>query len=185
MLCNCGKAECMTGKSYCEPCLRAKLEAEETGAAIGRFFYARVQEGEEGYAQNERLRLRVIDENLFLDIEENGKLGREEFFRMKRNLQEGNVLYLHSIFDLGWNKQEIMKEWKDICYRIKADIVHFTCPSSPLVHDPYVDTTCLYGDKDDAKDIATEFLEIALDDENFWTIGFEYSQKNYWRDYLK
>lgn len=91
-----------------------------------------------GYA-----RVSSTDQNLDRQLEAFGKVGvekvysdkisgknfnREQYQKMKYNLQKGDLLYIKSIDRLGRNYDMIIDEWRDITHNIGANIVVIDMP---------------------------------------------------------
>ncbi|MBH0229537.1 recombinase family protein [Halobacillus yeomjeoni] len=75
-----------------------------------------------------------IDErDIYIDKLSGKDFDRPQYQLLKRNLREGDLLYIHSIDRFGRNSREILKEWKDITEFIKADI--------KVMDMPLLDTT--------------------------------------------
>lgn len=70
----------------------------------------------------------IDQENIYLDKQSGKDFNRPEYIRLIEKLQEGDVLYIHSIDRLGRNYDMIIEEWNRITKTIKADIVVLDMP---------------------------------------------------------
>lgn len=70
----------------------------------------------------------VLEENIFSDNVSGKDFNREEYKKLKSKLNENDLLVLKSLDRLGRNYEEIIKEWKYITQKIKADIVVLDMP---------------------------------------------------------
>lgn len=66
--------------------------------------------------------------NIFTDKQSGKDFNRPEYNKLINILQEGDVLYIHSIDRLGRNYDMIIEEWNRITKTIKADIVVLDMP---------------------------------------------------------
>lgn len=97
---------------------------------IRKFGYIRVSSKD----QNEGRQLQAMIENglnerdIFLDKQSGKNFNREQYQLLKRMIQKGDILYIHSLDRFGRNKEEILQEWNDITKNIQADIVVMDMP---------------------------------------------------------
>lgn len=82
--------------------------------------------------QNESRQLVSMKENgvdkIYMDKQSGKDFNRPEYQRMISELQEGDIVYLHSLDRLGRNYDCIIEEWHRITKMIKADIVVLDMP---------------------------------------------------------
>lgn len=76
--------------------------------------------------QNEARQIQAMEaegvEKIYLDKQSGKDFNRPEYQKMISELNEGDVLILHSIDRLGRNYDEILEQWRIITKEIKADI---------------------------------------------------------------
>lgn len=77
----------------------------------------------------------VEQENIFIDKISGKNFNRPEYQNLVAKLQEGDVLYIHSIDRLGRNYDMILEEWNRITKTIKADIVVLDMPLLDTTQD--------------------------------------------------
>jgi len=88
------------------------------------FAYIRVSSKDQNTArQYEELKTLVADErDIYTDKASGKDFNRDSYKALKRQLREGDLLYVMSIDRLGRNYDEILDEWKDITKNIKAHV---------------------------------------------------------------
>ncbi|CAH0323979.1 Putative transposon Tn552 DNA-invertase bin3 [Peribacillus simplex] len=97
---------------------------------VRKFGYIRVSSKD----HNEGRQLQAMKEkgldgrDIFMDKQSGKNFDREQYQLLKRMIQKGDVLYIHSLDRFGRNKEEILKEWNDITKNIQADIVVMDMP---------------------------------------------------------
>ena len=77
--------------------------------------------------------LDIPQENVYVDKQSGKDFERTEYQRMIQNIQEGDVIYFHSIDRMGRNYDDIIENWRYITKDLKADIV--------ILDMPLLDTT--------------------------------------------
>ena len=77
-------------------------------------------------------------DKIYTDKQSGKDFDRTEYQKMINDLQEGDVLILHSLDRLGRNYDEIIDQWKKITKEIKADI--------KVLDMPLLDTTTTQND---------------------------------------
>ena len=82
--------------------------------------------------------LDIPENNVFIDKQSGKDFDRPEYQRLIATLQEGDVIYFHSIDRLGRNYEQIIEEWNRITKEIKADII--------VLDMPLLDTTTKKSD---------------------------------------
>lgn len=70
----------------------------------------------------------VQKENIFIDKLSGKNFNRPQYKKLYRKLNEGDVIYVHSIDRLGRNYDEILEQWRMITKVKKADIVVLDMP---------------------------------------------------------
>ena len=70
----------------------------------------------------------IIPDQVFMDKQSGKDFDRPEYQKMLSILQEGDVIYIHSIDRLGRNYEEIIANWQKITKDIKADIIVLDMP---------------------------------------------------------
>lgn len=102
---------------------------------MANYMYARVSTvGQNTARQLEDLKnLDIPQENVYVDKQSGKDFERTEYQRMIQNIQEGDVIYFHSIDRMGRNYDDIIENWRYITKDLKADIV--------ILDMPLLDTT--------------------------------------------
>ena len=77
----------------------------------------------------------IEKENIFVDKISGKNFNRPEYQKLITTLQEGDVLYIHSIDRLGRNYDMIIEEWNRITKTIKADIIVLDMPLLDTTQD--------------------------------------------------
>ncbi|MBQ9589897.1 MAG: recombinase family protein [Butyrivibrio sp.] len=92
--------------------------------------YARVSHKEQNEArQIVALKQQGIEEtDIYLDKQSGKDFNRPQYQRMLSELNEDDVLFIHSIDRLGRNYEEIIEQWKHITKELKIDIVVIDMP---------------------------------------------------------
>ncbi len=95
-----------------------------------KYGYCRVSSKDQNESrQLENMIKHGIDPNNIYTDKQSGKdFNRPEYNRLVEQLQEGDILYIHSIDRLGRNYDMIIEEWNRITKTIKADIVVLDMP---------------------------------------------------------
>lgn len=77
--------------------------------------------------QNEDRQIKAMEEDgvdkIYMDKQSGKDFNRPEYKKMISELQQGDVLVLHSIDRLGRNYEEILEQWRVITKEIKADVI--------------------------------------------------------------
>lgn len=77
--------------------------------------------------QNEERQIKAMKEDgvekIYMDKQSGKDFNRPEYKKMISELQQGDVLVLHSIDRLGRNYEEILEQWRIITKEIKADVI--------------------------------------------------------------
>ncbi len=77
--------------------------------------------------QNEDRQIKAMQEDnvekIYMDKQSGKDFNRPEYKKMISELQQGDVLVLHSIDRLGRNYEEILEQWRVITKEIKADVI--------------------------------------------------------------
>lgn len=102
---------------------------------MANYMYARVSTvGQNTARQLEDLKnLDIPQENVYVDKQSGKDFERTEYQRMIQKIQEGDVIYFHSIDRMGRNYDDIIENWRCITKDLKADIV--------ILDMPLLDTT--------------------------------------------
>lgn len=120
---------------------------------MNKYMYIRVSTKEQNTDRQmaDVKQLEIPAENVFIDKQSGKDFDRPEYQKLINTLQEGDVVYFHSIDRLGRNYEQIIEEWNRITKEIKADII--------VLDMPLLDTTT---DKSDltGKFIADLVLQI-------------------------
>ena len=102
-----------------------------------KYGYARVStkdQNEDRQIEN-LLKNGVEKDNIFIDKISGKNFNRPEYQNLVAKLQEGDVLYIHSIDRLGRNYDMILEEWNRITKTIKADIIVLDMPLLDTTQD--------------------------------------------------
>ncbi len=102
-----------------------------------KYGYARVstkEQNEDRQIEN-LLKNGVEKDNIFIDKISGKNFNRPEYQNLVAKLQEGDVLYIHSIDRLGRNYDMILEEWNRITKTIKADIIVLDMPLLDTTQD--------------------------------------------------
>lgn len=83
-------------------------------------------------------KLEIKQENIFADKQSGKDFNRPEYQKLISKLQEGDVVYFHSIDRMGRSYDDIIAEWQKITKDIKADII--------ILDMPLLDTTTKNND---------------------------------------
>ena len=90
--------------------------------------YARVSSTDQNLDRQLESFNKVGVEEVYSDKMSGKNFNREQYQKMKDNLQKGDLLYIKSIDRLGRNYDMIIEEWRDITHNIGADIVVIDMP---------------------------------------------------------
>lgn len=95
-----------------------------------KFGYIRVSSKDQNEARqlSAMLEQGIDERDIYIDKQSGKDFNREQYQLVKRNLREGDILYIHSLDRFGRNKNEIKKEWDEITREQKADIVVLDMP---------------------------------------------------------
>jgi DNA invertase Pin-like site-specific DNA recombinase len=95
-----------------------------------RFGYIRVSSKDQNELRQRESMLNIgIDErDIFMDKQSGKSFDRPEYQLMKRMVRKGDILYIHSLDRFGRNKDEILKEWKELTKDMGVDIVVLDMP---------------------------------------------------------
>ncbi len=72
---------------------------------------------------NEMLAAGINERDIFIDMLSGKDFERPMYQALKRNLREGDKLYIKSLDRFGRNKEQILNEWEEITKGIKECIV--------------------------------------------------------------
>ncbi len=73
-------------------------------------------------------RVKVPEENIYVDKQSGKNFDRPEYKRMIHKLRQNDLLYVKSIDRLGRNYEEILEQWRIITKGKKADIIVIDMP---------------------------------------------------------
>lgn len=92
--------------------------------------YMRVSAADQNEARQrlELLKQGVPERNIFIDKQSGKDFNRPQYQKLKRKLQENDLLIVTSIDRLGRNYKDIQEEWRIITKVIQADIVILDMP---------------------------------------------------------
>lgn len=102
---------------------------------MANYMYIRVSSKDQNLArQLEDLKhLDIPEENVFIDKQSGKDFNRPSYQKLIETIQEGDIIYFHSIDRMGRNYDDILKQWQYITKEIKADII--------ILDMPLLDTT--------------------------------------------
>jgi DNA invertase Pin-like site-specific DNA recombinase len=105
-----------------------------------KYIYIRVSSKDQNEARQlaDAENLEIPQNNIYVDKQSGKDFNRPAYQELINKLQEGDVVYLHSIDRLGRNYEGIIEEWNRITKTIKADIV--------VLDMPLLDTTMKNAD---------------------------------------
>lgn len=97
---------------------------------MNNYLYIRVSSTDQNIArQLEDAKANSIpEENIFIDKMSGKDFNRPEYQRLLDRLEEGDVVYFHSIDRMGRNYEDIIDQWRYITKEIKADIIVLDMP---------------------------------------------------------
>ena len=97
---------------------------------MANYMYIRVSDKSQNEARqlNDLKTLEVPEENIFIDKQSGKDFERTEYQKMINRLQEGDLVYFHTIDRMGRNYDEIIENWRIITKEIKADIIILDMP---------------------------------------------------------
>lgn len=100
-----------------------------------KYLYCRVSSVSQNESRQlaDAVELNIPKENIFVDKQSGKNFDRAEYQRMISMLQEGDIVYFHSIDRMGRNYDNILENWRYITKELKADIV--------ILDMPLLDTT--------------------------------------------
>lgn len=107
---------------------------------MAKYFYIRVSSTDQNEARQleDIEKINVPKENVFIDKLSGKNFDRTEYKKLMNIIQEGDVVYFHSIDRMGRDYDEIIAQWQHITKDIKADIV--------ILDMPLLDTTTKISD---------------------------------------
>lgn len=107
---------------------------------MSNYIYIRVSSKDQNISRQleDVKKLNIPEENVFIDRQSGKDFNRPEYQRLISTLQEGDIVYFHSIDRMGRNYDMIIEEWNRITKTIKADIV--------ILDMPLLDTTTKNSD---------------------------------------
>lgn len=107
---------------------------------MAKYFYIRVSSTDQNEARQleDIEKINVPKENVFIDKLSGKNFNRTEYKKLMNIIQEGDVVYFHSIDRMGRDYDEIIAQWQHITKDIKADIV--------ILDMPLLDTTTKNSD---------------------------------------
>jgi len=97
---------------------------------MANYLYIRVSDKSQNEARqlNDLKKIDIPAENVFVDKMSGKDFSRTEYQKMLSQLQEGDLVYFHSIDRMGRNYDEIIENWRIITKEIKADIIVLDMP---------------------------------------------------------
>lgn len=116
-------------------------QGETKGEIImAKYFYIRVSSTDQNEARQleDIEKINVPKENVFIDKQSGKDFNRPEYKKLMNIIQEGDVVYFHSIDRMGRDYDEIIAQWQHITKDIRADIV--------ILDMPLLDTTTKNSD---------------------------------------
>lgn len=107
---------------------------------MNKYIYIRVSSKDQNISRQleDVKKLNIPEENVFIDKQSGKDFNRPEYQRLISTLQEGDIVYFHSIDRMGRNYDMIIEEWNRITKTIKADII--------ILDMPLLDTTTKNSD---------------------------------------
>lgn len=107
---------------------------------MAKYFYIRVSSTDQNEARQleDIEKINVPKENVYIDKLSGKNFDRAEYKKLMNIIQEGDVVYFHSIDRMGRDYDEIIAQWQHITKDIKADIV--------ILDMPLLDTTTKNSD---------------------------------------
>lgn len=107
---------------------------------MSNYIYIRVSSKDQNISRQleDVKKLNIPEENVFIDRQSGKDFNRPEYQRLISTLQEGDIVYFHSIDRMGRSYDMIIEEWNRITKIIKADIV--------ILDMPLLDTTTKNSD---------------------------------------
>lgn len=107
---------------------------------MAKYFYIRVSSTDQNEARQleDIEKINVPKENVYIDKLSGKNFDRTEYKKLMNIIQEGDVVYFHSIDRMGRDYDEIIAQWQHITKDIKADIV--------ILDMPLLDTTTKNSD---------------------------------------
>lgn len=107
---------------------------------MNKYIYIRVSSKDQNEARQleDVEKLNIPKENVYIDKQSGKDFDRPEYQRLISTLQEGDIVYFHSIDRMGRSYDMIIEEWNRITKIIKADIV--------ILDMPLLDTTTKNSD---------------------------------------
>ena len=107
---------------------------------MNKYIYIRVSSKDQNEARQleDVVKLNIPKENVYIDKQSGKDFDRPEYQRLISTLQEGDIVYFHSIDRMGRSYDMIIEEWNRITKIIKADIV--------ILDMPLLDTTTKNSD---------------------------------------
>lgn len=107
---------------------------------MAKYFYIRVSSTDQNEARQleDIEKINVPKENVFIDKLSGKNFNRTEYKKLMNIIQEGDVVYFHSIDRMGRDYDEIIAQWQHITKDIKADII--------ILDMPLLDTTTKNSD---------------------------------------
>ena len=102
---------------------------------MANYMYIRVSSKDQNLARQleDLKRLDIPEENVFIDKQSGKDFNRPAYQKLIETIQEGDIIYFHSIDRMGRNYDDILKQWQYITKEIKADII--------ILDMPLLDTT--------------------------------------------
>ena len=102
---------------------------------MANYMYIRVSSKDQNLARQleDLKRLDIPEENIFIDKQSGKDFNRPAYQKLIETIQEGDIIYFHSIDRMGRNYDDILKQWQYITKEIKADII--------ILDMPLLDTT--------------------------------------------
>ena len=128
---------------------------------MNKYYYARVSTKDQNEARQleDVKKYNIPEENVFADKMSGKNFDRVEYQRLLETVQEGDIIYFHSIDRMGRSYDAILKQWRYITETLKVDIV--------VLDMPLLDTT--KGDEDLTgkliKDIVLQLLSYVAETE--------------------
>lgn len=112
-----------------------KISYKKEKQDMNKYLYVRVSTKEQNTDRQlaDVERLGIPTENVFIDKQSGKDFNREEYQKLINKLQEGDIVYFHSIDRMGRSYEDIIHHWNHITKEIKADII--------ILDMPLLDTT--------------------------------------------
>lgn len=126
------------------------------------FGYVRVSSKDQNVDRqvNEMIAKGINERDIFIDKQSGKDFQRPMYQALKKQLRQGDKLYIKSLDRFGRNKEHILNEWQEVTKEIKADII--------VLDMPLLDTTkykTVTGLENLITDIVLQLLSYFAEDE--------------------